>query len=524
MKVCAIVVTYNRKTMLEGCVRALLGQTYENFDIFIIDNGSTDGTQKLIESYLSDRIKYFNTGSNLGGAGGFYYGLKEAYKRKYEWMWIMDDDVIPTETALNELVIALEHVNKCSFLASAVYSQNGSAMNTPEISKYSTNGYRFWYDKLEYGMVRIMHATFVSLFINAQAIAKCGLPCKDYFIWGDDTEYTMRIIGSYGAAYFVGKSKVYHLRNNSSTLNLMRENDVNRISMYYYMVRNTLLNMFTYFGTRAEKGMKEKYISDCKKILRTNDKNKWLKVNTVYRGIRDFKRGNYNEKAFLHRYDIYGQEDGIFTFMGAKNVRNEIENGVWYNVVNTFDGCSIFTAFEDMPTFYGELLKDDCSGETKNEINRVLKNFTKTYRDEFFVFDFLSSLNKIVKVSVDDKIILMNYTKETEKDFKDGKIPFMDLASEIIIEDVTEKSREEIKEAVLKFAANLTTRYRPSNLVMVKQPKSAIKGEIEQTFYYTLCEEFVKRVPQCKIIDMTKENVDISERIKEITQGSLQIG
>ena len=40
------------------------------------------------------------------------------------------------------------------------------------------------------GRLRCQAATFVSLFINRVAVEEVGLPIKDYFIWGDDTEYT----------------------------------------------------------------------------------------------------------------------------------------------------------------------------------------------------------------------------------------------------------------------------------------------------------------------------------------------
>ena len=73
-KVAAIVVTYNRKKLLLENIKALLAQTYRNLDILIIDNCSTDGTKDAIQEYIKNKsIIYVNTGSNLGGDGGFQY-------------------------------------------------------------------------------------------------------------------------------------------------------------------------------------------------------------------------------------------------------------------------------------------------------------------------------------------------------------------------------------------------------------------------------------------------------------------
>jgi hypothetical protein len=55
---------------------------------------------------------------------------------------------------------------------------------------------------------RLVVPTFVSLLIPCKAIRAVGYPIADYFIWGDDTEYTTRITTNYATAYFVGKSKV----------------------------------------------------------------------------------------------------------------------------------------------------------------------------------------------------------------------------------------------------------------------------------------------------------------------------
>ena len=99
-KIVAVVVTYNRKELLEENIKALLNQSYENLDILIIDNASTDGTEKVVKKYVSDKLKYMNTGANLGGAGGFNFGIRQAIERNYDYCWVMADDTIPTPTAL----------------------------------------------------------------------------------------------------------------------------------------------------------------------------------------------------------------------------------------------------------------------------------------------------------------------------------------------------------------------------------------------------------------------------------------
>lgn len=69
-KICAIMVTYNRKILLKQSLQALLDQTVTDFDILVVDNASTDNTREYIDDLLQEeRIDYVNTGANLGGSG-----------------------------------------------------------------------------------------------------------------------------------------------------------------------------------------------------------------------------------------------------------------------------------------------------------------------------------------------------------------------------------------------------------------------------------------------------------------------
>lgn len=51
-KIAAVVVTYNRKELLKKCIQHILEQTVDSLDIVVIDNGSTDGTEKIFMIYM----------------------------------------------------------------------------------------------------------------------------------------------------------------------------------------------------------------------------------------------------------------------------------------------------------------------------------------------------------------------------------------------------------------------------------------------------------------------------------------
>lgn len=290
MKVSAVVVTYNRKELLRECLEALLSQSYVIDKIIVIDNASTDGTYEMIldKGYLNNKAIYYKKMSkNTGGAGGFYYGIKEAHKIQSDWVWIMDDDTIPESDALKKMIEQVKKNTDASFFASCVKGPSGEPMNVPSISKdQNDNGYPDWYMKLSDSLVKIESATFVSLLINNNAIKKCGFPCKEFFIWGDDIEYTTRLTKKYGAAYLVGGSWVCHKRASTKALNICTETDPKRIKNYHYAYRNGLIINALYSKRPV---LIDLFIAELKSLkLLTAEKDGYKKFMVYQKGILEF--------------------------------------------------------------------------------------------------------------------------------------------------------------------------------------------------------------------------------------------
>ncbi len=233
-KTAAVVVSYNRCEKLLRCIAALQAQTCESLDILIIDNASTDGTAAKLQPLIeAGEIRYFNTGSNLGGAGGFNYGMRIAAESgAYSHIWLMDDDCYPEPTALDALFAAGEKVGEYGFLSSIAYFTDGSVCNM-NIQKTSLKGK---IEDYESETVPVIMATFVSCLFKTETVKKFGLPISDFFIWADDLEYTRRISRSL-PCYAVNTSKVLHDMHSNAKVGI--ENDApERLGRYSYLYRN----------------------------------------------------------------------------------------------------------------------------------------------------------------------------------------------------------------------------------------------------------------------------------------------
>ena len=239
-RIAAVVVTYNRKELLGECLEALLGQSRPCFDILVIDNASTDGTRELAETLGAEHreILYLNTGANLGGAGGFSFGIREGVRRGYEYLWLMDDDTIPRRDALEELLAAAEKLDyDFGYLSSTAVWTDGSycRMNWQRVNPENwLESYRL----LQEGIIPVREATFVSVLVSARAVRQAGLPKKEYFIWGDDMEYTARLSGKFPCYYVAGSVAVHKMGSNGGSD--IATDRPERISRYRYAYRNEL--------------------------------------------------------------------------------------------------------------------------------------------------------------------------------------------------------------------------------------------------------------------------------------------
>ena len=237
-KVAAVVVTYNRKALLLENIESLLNQTVSDLmDIIVIDNDSTDGTQEALAEYINnEQIVYKNTGANLGGAGGFNFGVRTAVEAGYDYVWLMDDDTIPQRDALKVLWDAKNQLKEnFGYLSGNVLWKDGKPclMNKQKyfnkvVDIESSNG----------DFVPVTQSTFVSLFVQSKVVKAVGLPIKEFFIWGDDVEYTRRIsIIHKLPCYCVKNSIVKHLMNENTGSNIAIDVP-ERIGRYRYAYRN----------------------------------------------------------------------------------------------------------------------------------------------------------------------------------------------------------------------------------------------------------------------------------------------
>lgn len=219
-RIAVIVVTYNRERMLKRCMEALFRQTVPLRKICVVDNASTDGTEKMMRDLRQDcreRVEYIRLEENTGGAGGFSKGFQWADQyEEWDWLMVMDDDAAP-EPEYTEKLLA-------------------KSREYPEVKSFIGTEYVGYTDQIAYGGRRVIDkektvrtrivsaeayktpcfyvdtAVFVGLMMHRSVVKQVGYPDASFFIYYDDTDYCFKL-RPYTKILHITDAKIFHREN-----------------------------------------------------------------------------------------------------------------------------------------------------------------------------------------------------------------------------------------------------------------------------------------------------------------------
>lgn len=108
-----IICNFNKCEYIIKCIDSVLKSSYEDYDIYVVDNASTDDSVKEIRNKFVGQVKLIENDQNLGGSGGFNTGMREALKYDYKYLMLLDNDVMLHKDAIK---LSLEYLEKMMML------------------------------------------------------------------------------------------------------------------------------------------------------------------------------------------------------------------------------------------------------------------------------------------------------------------------------------------------------------------------------------------------------------------------
>jgi GT2 family glycosyltransferase len=217
--VSVIVVNYNRRGLLERCLQSLEAQTWRDFEIIAVDNGSTDGSQDLLRSLSRRRnspIRVVELRGNRGFAGGCNAGIALARGR---YIATLNNDAEAHPEWLARLVSAIEEDKRIGMCASKILFH-------ADRGRIDKAGHLMFMDGLNHGRGsgeadRGQYETAEeTLFPDGAAalyrramIDETGPFDEAFFAYGDDADLGLRGRLAGWTCVYVPKAIAYHMRS-----------------------------------------------------------------------------------------------------------------------------------------------------------------------------------------------------------------------------------------------------------------------------------------------------------------------
>ncbi len=217
--VSAIVVNWNGKEYLEECLQSLHAQTFSDFELILVDNGSTDGSIEHVQQDFPGWVRVLRNVRNEGFSGGNNRGIRAASGK---YIVLLNNDAQADPRWLEELVRVAEENPRAGMLASKIYLQGGSNI-------IDNVGHLIYRDGLNRGRGRlevdrgqyerteeVFFPSGCAALYRREMLEEVGLFDEDFFAYGDDTDLGLKGRLAGWKCLYVPKAVVHHRYSQSS--------------------------------------------------------------------------------------------------------------------------------------------------------------------------------------------------------------------------------------------------------------------------------------------------------------------
>jgi GT2 family glycosyltransferase len=228
-----IVLNWQRTAETLHCLESLDRLTYGNRHVIVVDNGSSDGSERAVRAARPD-VPVLQTGANLGYAGGNNTGIRAAIAAGAEFVWILNNDTEVEPDALDELVRIAEADPQVGALATRLVELDSG--RTAE-DAFSLTGDRMVALSCDGCARRDAHPADVlggpSLLLRTRALDEVGLFDVDYFHYYEEADLMERLRRSGWRLGLACRAAIHHARGGSLSYASPQSQ--------YYLLRNCLL-------------------------------------------------------------------------------------------------------------------------------------------------------------------------------------------------------------------------------------------------------------------------------------------
>lgn len=221
-KVTVITLNYNETDYTYNCVKSILESNYSNFELILVDNGSSLENFKLLKNKLpkDDRLLIARLEDNIGYVGGVNYGLKKANETDCDYFLIMNNDTLIDTEAIKELVITSEKHQGKAIVSGKVYNYDENDIlqyigqdfdpkqtlnQKPYVMNRRENDEGQYDREIEMGML-----DDIFWMLSKEIYDNVGLYSDFFFLYGEQNDYAFRTIKKGYKLIYTYKAKLWH--------------------------------------------------------------------------------------------------------------------------------------------------------------------------------------------------------------------------------------------------------------------------------------------------------------------------
>ncbi len=237
-----IIPNWNGKTMLEHCLLSLRQQTYSNFRIIVVDNGSTDGSIELVQRSFPE-VLLVPLSHNTGFSIAVNKGIEAS---RAPWLLLLNNDMEVAEDCLAKLQSALTQYTSFHMFALKMmnYRERGLIDGAGDAVLRGGVGYRLGTmeaDSEEYCQDReVFGACAGAALYSREIFDRAGFFDADFFAYLEDVDFNMRSRRLGCRCMYIAGARVYHIGSastgskiNQLTVRLSTRNNIHVLAKNY---------------------------------------------------------------------------------------------------------------------------------------------------------------------------------------------------------------------------------------------------------------------------------------------------
>ncbi|MFA7209299.1 MAG: glycosyltransferase family 2 protein [Parcubacteria group bacterium] len=209
-KVSIIILDYNGGELLKNCLESVQGVDYPDFSVIVVDNGSQDGSLRMVQETFPD-VSVLKNGSNLGFSGGNNVGIRYALERGADYVLLLNQDTEVEPDFLKKLMVAARENPSAGILSPLIFWKKTDKV-------WFSGGRIDWLAmKTHHEKKRRQGApyksgfvTACSMFVKKDVFEKIGLLDDKFFLYWEDADFSYRAKKAGFAMLVVPESVIYH--------------------------------------------------------------------------------------------------------------------------------------------------------------------------------------------------------------------------------------------------------------------------------------------------------------------------